>query len=119
MPKIRFALLVSGLALVSALLAGCSTLTYRFPRLYAATPTSEESKQHWDITMAGIAARSEPETRTGLNLLVADARSMRMSKPDSDYMMHRLQRVSFAIDNNAWTEAEEQLQTLRWRYGRF
>ncbi|MEO8508050.1 MAG: hypothetical protein ABI593_10500 [Betaproteobacteria bacterium] len=119
MPKIRVALLVSGLALASAMLTGCNTLTYRFPTLYAAAPTSAESKQHWDITMAGIAAKSEPETRTGLNLLVADARSMRMSKPDADYMMHRLQRVSFAIDNNEWAEAQDQLQSLRWRYGRF
>lgn len=119
MPKIRVALLVSGLALACAMLAGCSTLSYRFPTHYAAAPTSAESKQHWDITMAGIAAKSEPETRTGLNLLVADARSMQMSKPDADYMMHRLQRVSFAIDNNEWVEAQDQLQNLRWRYGRF
>ena len=89
------------------------------PLWSTAGPTSAESKQHWDMTMAGIAAKSEGDTRYGLKLLSGDARSMPMSPNDRDYMLERLQRVSFEIDKDDWVGAQDELQNLRWRYGRF
>ena len=119
MPTPRPWLSIIGFALVLAGLSGCTTTMDLVPLWSTAGPTSEESKQHWDMTMAGITAKSEPDTRQGLKLLSSDARSMQMSANDRDYMLERLQRVSFEIDKDDWIGAQNELQTLRWRYGRF
>lgn len=117
MSTIRLRLFASGFAFAFAALAGCTTTNLLAP-LTTTSPTSTESKQHWDAAMAGINAKSEPEARAGLNQLLSDARSMRLSKADSEYMINRLQRVSSAIDASDWSSAAEELQAMRWRYGR-
>ncbi|MCC7328295.1 MAG: hypothetical protein IT521_15980 [Burkholderiales bacterium] len=118
MSTIRSRLLASGFAFVLAALAGCTTTANLIAPLTTTSPTSAESKQHWDAAMAGIKAKSEPEARAALNQLLTDAHSMRISKADSEYMIHRLRLVSSAIDVGDWVSAAEQLQAMRWRYGR-
>jgi len=108
-------------ALAAALLAGCSNMPpqYLLPMWSAQAPTKYEVKEHWDVTMAGVEAKSPPATREGLALLTADARSTPMDGADRQYAMERLQRVSFYIDQDDWPAAKDQLVALRWRYGRF
>ena len=112
---------LSAAALALALLAGCSTVPppYLLPMWSAQAPTKYEVKEHWNMTMAGVEAKSPPATREGLALLTADARSTPMDGADRQYAMERLQRVSFYIDQDDWPAAKEQLVALRWRYGRF
>jgi len=85
----------------------------------AQAPDKYEVKDHWNLTMAGVDAKSVPDTRAGLSLLTQDARSTPMNGADRQYAMERLQRVSFYIDQDDWPAAKEQLTALRWRYGRF
>ena len=118
MSTIQSRLLASGFAFALATLAGCTTTTNLIAPLTTNSPTSAESKQHWNAAMAGIKAKSEPEARAGLNQLLTDAHSMRISKADSEYMIHRLRLVSSEIDDGNWASAAEQLQEMRWRYGR-
>jgi hypothetical protein len=124
MAKNRSLLVVSALALLPVALGGCQSVDLNnleslFRITANATPTSSESKQHWDVVMAGIQAKSDGDAHAGLNLLSADARSMQFTNNDRDYMLERLQRVSRQVDNNDWTAAKDELQSLRWRYGRF
>lgn len=124
MAKYRSLLVVAVLALLPVALGGCQSVDLNnLPSLFRitanATPTSSESKEHWDVAMAGIQAKSEADTRFGLNLLTADARAMQLTANDRDYMLERLQRVSMEVDNNDWAAAKDELQGLRWRYGRF
>lgn len=115
MRMLRSMLAASGLAL--AMLSGCTSYNLMAP-VVQTTPTSEESKRHWDMAMAGVKAKSEFETRSALKQLSADARASPLTANDRDYWLLRLQKVSFAIDQDNWTLAGEELQSLRWRYGR-
>lgn len=121
MPAFRSALSLVGAALALAVVAGCSNMPppYLLPMWSAQAPTKYEVKEHWDMTMAGVEAKSPPATREGLALLTADARSTPMDGADRQYAMERLQRVSFYIDQDDWPAARDQLVALRWRYGRF
>lgn len=121
MPAVRSALLLTAATLALAVTTGCSTSPppYLLPMWSAQAPTKYEVKEHWDMTMAGVEAKSPPATREGLALLTADARSTPMDGADRQYAMERLQRVSFYIDQDEWGAAKDQLVALRWRYGRF
>ena len=121
MSTLRYAVALSTATLALGLLAGCSNIPppYLLPMWSAQAPTKYEVKEHWDMTMAGVEAKSPPATREGLALLSADARSSPMDGADRQYAMERLQRVSFYIDQEDWPAAKEQLVALRWRYGRF
>lgn len=112
---IRAMLAASGLAL--AALSGCTSYNAMAP-VVQTTPTSIESKEHWDNAMAGVAAKSEEQTRAGLKQLTSDARTTPLTGNDREYWLLRLQKVSYAIDLNDWKLAGEELQSLRWRYGR-
>jgi hypothetical protein len=115
MRMIRAMLAASGLAL--AALSGCTSY-YLMPPVVQSTPNSIESKEHWDLAMAGVAAKNEEQTRAGLKQLTSDARTTPLASNDREYWMIRLQKVSYAIDMNDWQLAGEELQSLRWRYGR-
>ena len=121
MRNVRMSVALSCCALALAALPGCSTTPspYLLPMWSAQAPTKYEVKEHWELTMAGVAAQSPPQTREGLALLTSDARSTPMDGADRQYAMERLQRVSFYIDQEDWKAAGDQLVALRWRYGRF
>jgi hypothetical protein len=121
MPKLCSAVATSCCALALAALSGCSTMPpqYLLPMWSAQAPDKYEVKEHWNLTMAAVEARSVPDTRAGLALLTQDARSTPMDGADRQYAMERLQRVAFYIDQEEWPAAREQLTALRWRYGRF
>ena len=109
--------MLAALGVAVAALSGCTSYSMMAPVIQS-TPTSSEAKAHWDMALAGVAAKSEAETRNALKQLTADARSTPLSSDDRDYWILRLQKISLAIDQNDWMLAGDELQSLRWRYGR-
>ena len=70
MPTFRSVRALSATALALALLAGCSTVPppYLLPMWSAQAPTKYEVKEHWNMTMAGVEAKSDAIAYTKLEI---------------------------------------------------